>query len=119
MTESSVIDQEALDALLASLGGDEEFLAELMQDYFDDSPDQLAAMETAMAAGDDEGLRRAAHSLKSNSATFGAMKLSGMCKQLEDQGKSGALDGAGTGIAQVAAEYERVRLALEAIQKGS
>ncbi len=119
MTESSVIDQGALDALLASLGGDDEFLAELMQDYFSDAPDQLAAMETSLAGGDGEGLRRAAHSLKSNSTTFGATTLACMCKELEDLGKSGPLDGAGTMIAQAAAEYERVRLALDTIEKGS
>jgi HPt (histidine-containing phosphotransfer) domain-containing protein len=119
MTESSVIDQAALDALLDSLGGDGEFLAELMQDYFDDAPDQLAAMESSLAANDTEGLRRAAHSLKSNSTTFGAATLAGMCKELEDLAKSGSLDGAGARIAAVAAGYETARLALEAIQKGN
>jgi len=115
MTESSVIDQAALDALLDSLGSDEEFLAELMQDYFDDAPEQLAAMERALATGDAEGLRRAAHSLKSNSTTFGAMALSQYCKELEDMGKAGALEGAPAKLSLVQAEYERARTALEAI----
>jgi HPt (histidine-containing phosphotransfer) domain-containing protein len=118
MGEGSAIDQEAVNTLLDSLGGDEEFLAELMQDYFDDAPDQLAAMESALAAGDAEGLRRAAHSLKSNSTTFGAMTLAGRCKELEDLAKSGNLDGAGARIAEIVTKYERARLALEALQKG-
>mgnify|MGYP001818114487 CR=1 FL=1 len=117
MTESSAIDQAALDALLDSMGGDREFLTELMQDYFDDTPRQLAAMERALNTGDSEGLRRAAHSLKSNSITFGALRLAGMCKELEDLAKTGSLDGAGARIAAVAAECKRARFALEEIQK--
>jgi HPt (histidine-containing phosphotransfer) domain-containing protein len=115
MTESSVIDQAALDTLLDSLGGDQEFLAELMQDYFDDAPDQLAAMESALASGDAEGLHRAAHSLKSNSTTFGAMTLARYCKELEDMGKAGDLDGAAAQITLIQAQYERARAALAAI----
>jgi HPt (histidine-containing phosphotransfer) domain-containing protein len=118
MSESEAIDLGALEVLLDSVGGDKEFLVELMQDYLDDSPRQLATMETALVAGDAEGLRRAAHSLKSNSITFGATNLAGLCKELEDLGKSGKLDGAGAKIVGASAEYERVRQALQSIQKG-
>jgi HPt (histidine-containing phosphotransfer) domain-containing protein len=113
MSESGAIDQGVLDGLLASVGGDTDFLAELVQDYLSDSPQQLAAMETALVAGDGEGLRRAAHSLKSNSATFGAATLSSLCKELEDMGKAGAFEGAEAKLGQAAAEYERARRALE------
>ena len=74
MTE--VIDRAALDVLLETVGGDLEFLGELIGDFFDDSPQQLAAAGEALEADDAEALRRAAHSLKSNSANFGAMALS-------------------------------------------
>lgn len=115
MTEPEVIDRTILDGLLDSVGNDREFLAELLQAYFDDSPNLLAAMYTALAAGDAEAFRRAAHSLKSNSTNFGAMALSRMCKQLEGLGKSGTLDGAEATIAQVEAEYARVKGVLQAL----
>ena len=38
----------------------------------------------ALSDGDCEAFRRAAHSLKSNSATFGAMTLSAQCRELID-----------------------------------
>ena len=118
MTDQSLIDPVAWAGLLESVGGDADFIAELMQAYFDDSPRLLAAMQEAFSAGNAEDLRRAAHSLKSSSANFGALRLSQKCKQLEDMGKAGVLDGAAEQIGQIVAEYETARAALEAIQRG-
>jgi histidine phosphotransfer protein HptB len=115
MTEPDTIDRAVLDGLLDSVGGDREFLAELLQTYFDDSPKLLATLHTALEAGSADEFRRAAHSLKSNSASFGAMQLSKMCKELEDMGKTGTQDGAGPKIAHAEEEYARVRAALESV----
>jgi len=38
MTEADVIDRAAFDALLELVADDQEFLVELLQTYFDDSP---------------------------------------------------------------------------------
>jgi HPt (histidine-containing phosphotransfer) domain-containing protein len=115
VVEPDVIDRAVLDSLLDSVGGDREFLAELLQAYFDDAPNLLRAMRAALVVADAEAFRRAAHSLKSNSANFGAMVLSRMCKELEDMGKAGALDGAGDRLAEAEAEYARVQPRLEAL----
>jgi len=114
MEEQDAIDHAVLEGLLESVGGDREFLAELLQTYFDDAPRLLEAMHAALSAGSAEEFRRAAHSLKSNSASFGAMPLSRMSKELEDMGRAGTLDGAGKGVAAAEAEYARVKAALEA-----
>ena len=116
MAESKVIDRAVLDGLLESLGGDTEFLAELLEAFYDDSPRQLAAMQAALATGNAEDLRRAAHSLKSNSAEFGGMALSNLCRDLEAMSKAGTLDGAAELVAQAEAEYEKVRVALEVVR---
>ena len=128
MTEQSVIDAAVWADLLESIGGDADFIAELLDIYFDDppsskghsdgtSPRLLATMQDAVSAGNAENLRRAAHSLKSSSASFGATRLSEKCKELEDMGKAGALEGAAERIGQIAAEYDEARAALEAIQR--
>ena len=117
MTEQSVIDPAAWAGLLESVGDDADFMAELMETYFDDSPRLLAAMQEALSASNAEDLRRAAHSLKSSSANFGALRLSKKCKELEDIGKAGVLEGAAEQIGQIVAEYEKARAALEAIQR--
>jgi len=118
MTKQSVIDPAAWADLLESVGGDADFVAELLETYFDDSSRLLVAMQEALSTGNAEDLRRAAHSLKSSSASFGAIRLSNKCKELEDMGKAGALEGTAEQIAHIAAEYEKARAALEAIQRG-
>jgi HPt (histidine-containing phosphotransfer) domain-containing protein len=119
MTDAQVIDRSAFDRLLESFGSDADFLAEMLDTYFDDSPKQIAAMEAALAAGDAEGLRRAAHSLKSNSATFGALAFSAQAKEIEMMAKQGELPAAEAKVASLAAEYPRVELALRELQNGA
>lgn len=72
-----------------------DFINELIDTFLDDTPKLIAQMKTALPANDADGFRRAAHSLKSNSATFGAMRLSGLAKELEMLGKQGKLGQAG------------------------
>ena len=117
MGDQNVIDRNTLDSLLEAVGGDGEFLAELLQTYFDDTPQQFTAMHNALSAANAEDFRRAAHSLKSNSANFGAMTLSQQAKQLEDLGKAGNLELAAGPLEEAEAEYGRVKTALEMIQK--
>lgn len=116
MTGTDVIDRAVLDGLLDSLGADPDFLAELLQTYFDDAPQQIAAMQAAAGIGDAEGLRRAAHSLKSTSTSFGAMRLAGACKELETLAKGANLDQAISHIIQIEAAYAAAQSALKAIE---
>jgi HPt (histidine-containing phosphotransfer) domain-containing protein len=67
---------------------------------------------------DDVGsLRRAAHSLKSNAAGFGAITLSALAKDLETLAKAGTLDGAAPRVERLAGECERVAQALLEVQR--
>src|SRR6185503_19357216 len=70
MTEP-LLDQTTLDNLVATT--DADFVRELVDTFLDDSPRLLADMRQALADGNAETLRRSAHSLKSNSASLGAM----------------------------------------------
>ncbi len=106
------IDAAALDELLATLGGDEAFLAELIGSYLADSPPLLEAMRAAAVAGDPATLRRAAHTLKSTSASMGALRLSGVCREVEAAASAGRVEAAL--VEAAAAEYARVSDALAA-----
>ena len=112
MPGSEVLDQATLAGLLDSLGGDVDFLRELVNAYLDSTPGLFAAMRQSVAAGDGAGLQRAAHSLKTGSANMGALALAALCKGLEDMGRSGVLDGAETHIDIAAAAYTDVATAL-------
>ena len=112
MPDNEILDQPTLAALLDSVGGDVDFLKELVDAYLDSTPGLFAAMRQAAAAGDAAGLQRAAHTLKTGSANMGALTLAAQCKQLEDMGKSGALEDVEPRIDAAAAAYEDVAAAL-------
>ncbi len=63
----------------------------VMKVYLESSSEIALQIEAALDDGDTEGLRRAAHNLKSSSANVGAMPLAALLKQLEGLGKDGRL----------------------------
>jgi PAS domain S-box-containing protein len=114
------LDQGALARLVSSFGEDEEgwqALGELLDAFLEDAPTQIAALRGAIERGDAEETRRAAHTLKSNAATFGAQSLSELCRELETLGRRGDL-GAAPGLLERAEnEWEGVREALAAARR--
>ncbi len=76
-----VIDRVTFDGLKDSVGAD--FIAEIVSTFSEEVPELIAQLRQAFVAGDTEAFRRAAHSIKSNAATFGAMSLSSLARELE------------------------------------
>jgi HPt (histidine-containing phosphotransfer) domain-containing protein len=87
-----VVDERVLSEVMESTGDDIEFVRELVDTYLADTPTQLEAMTAAVEADDAAALVRPAHTLKSSSATVGAMRLSSVARELEMAGRSGALE---------------------------
>jgi HPt (histidine-containing phosphotransfer) domain-containing protein len=76
------IDAATFSALQDTAGA--EFVAELVATFLDEeAPQMLAELRAARAEGATERFRRAAHSLKSNANTFGALQLGEMARALE------------------------------------
>jgi signal transduction histidine kinase/ABC-type sugar transport system substrate-binding protein/DNA-binding response OmpR family regulator len=111
------LDPAALENLRGMADGDDSFLVELIDTFLEDAPQLLADIRRAAEGGDAAGLRLAAHSLKSNSADFGALALFNLCRELEMMGKVGTLDGATALVTQAEAAYEQAKLALEAVRR--
>ena len=109
-----LIDKEAWESMKSMTGP--AFLAELIDVFLKDSPDLIKEMRSGLAAGDVEGVRRAAHSLKSNSASFGASRLAGVARDLEMMAKSGSLQGAESKLSELEAEYAQLRPLLEELE---
>ncbi len=78
---SSQIDMNTFNDLKDATGAD--FISELIDTFLDDAPSLIQQMQDALAKTDVDSFRRAAHSMKSNAATFGAMELSAQAKELE------------------------------------
>jgi HPt (histidine-containing phosphotransfer) domain-containing protein len=114
--EAQVIDQAALDNLLETTGGDPAFLVELIDIYLTDSVGLLATMRQAVSGANAVELRRAAHSLKSNSASFGAGRLAGLCQELEDQARDEPLEGAAARLVHVEAAFVEVQRELRRVR---
>lgn len=106
------VDPAVLDRLAESMGGDESFVAELIEQFVTDSPALVAAARKGLEEGDADGVRRAAHTLKSNAATFGANTLADRSRRLENAAKAGELRDGAASIDAVAEELERVYAAL-------
>lgn len=107
-----MINTEVLDALQDTT--DSDFVAELIDTYLDDCPALLDSLRQALADGDAEAFRRAAHSLKSNSATLGAEALADTARALEMKGKAHELGKIGAEVEAAAVEFDGVREVLEA-----
>jgi len=114
MPTPEIIDDVTFARMLDSLGGDVDFLNELLEAYLASTPGLFANMQQAIATGDAPALQRAAHSLKAGSASFGALAFAARCKELEDMGKAGELAGAEFKVAALEAEYAGVVAALQA-----
>jgi PAS domain S-box-containing protein len=112
-TGGPVVDPAVLEQLRATMGEDPEAFVDVIGAYLEDSPKLLAAMREAAALGERDGFTRAAHTLKSSSATIGAGHLSSLCAQLESVGRAGSLAGVADGVARAEARYEQVRVTLE------
>jgi HPt (histidine-containing phosphotransfer) domain-containing protein len=86
------IDRSVLARLADGVGGDTEFVSELITQFTEDAPGLLAAARTGLDRDDAAEVRRAAHTLKSNAATFGAAGLADRSRDLEEAARRGTLE---------------------------
>ena len=108
------IDQTTFDELKETAGA--EFVGELVDTFLGEAPAMLDELRRSLDAGDADRFRRAAHSLKSNSHTFGAMTLGGMARELELGGIDSVRNTRAAPLDALAAEYSRVAAELTALK---
>ena len=111
----SLIDQKTFAELRRMVG--EDFIQELLETYFESSPQLIAEMQAALASGDAEAFQRAAHSMKSNSASFGALDLAAQARALEALGRDRNLNGAALQLDTLAASYHQVEFELRELAR--
>jgi HPt (histidine-containing phosphotransfer) domain-containing protein len=69
---------------------------------------RLGSCAAGLDAGDGDAVRRAAHTLKSNAATFGATALTELCAELEAQARNGDLADGEASLSRIEAAYAAV-----------
>jgi two-component system sensor histidine kinase/response regulator len=110
----ALMDPEALVRLRSMLGDQAQAMLPILVENFDgDAARLIEQARLALAAKQAEELRRAAHTLKSTSATFGLMQLSATARELEFRAKDGILEGATELIARIEKEFASANKALK------
>ena len=114
----TTIDPEAIRRLEELSGGDHGFLVEFIDTFLDDLPKMLEDIKRSVDDQDADTLRLVAHTLKSNAAALGAVRLSELCQELEGMGKENLLDEALEKFALAKLEGEPIKTALTVMRQG-
>ena len=109
----AVLDQTTYDDLKKLVG--EDYIGELVETFFEETPGLLHEMRLALEDGDSEVFCRSAHSLKSNGASFGAQQLASLARVLEFMGRDRQLDKVGQKMPELEAAYTRAADALQTL----
>lgn len=86
----TIIDINTFNTLKEST--DADFIKELINTFLEDAPNQIVQMKDALIKKDAETFTRAAHTVKSNAATFGATELASLARELESMGRENNLE---------------------------
>ena len=112
---SATIDHATFEELKSTAGA--EFVHELIDTFLTEAPAMLDDLRHALAMNDADRFRRAAHSLKSNSHTFGALALGAMARELELGGLSSVHEAGAAPLDALTQEYARVAQSLTELKR--
>jgi HPt (histidine-containing phosphotransfer) domain-containing protein len=107
--DGPALDRSVMKGFAEELGdGAEDIVRELIGVYLEDAPGLLRELRQALDVNDASILDRAAHTLKSSSATLGAKGLAALCLELERSARSGDTSIASDQVERIDAELQRV-----------
>lgn len=113
VTEAAILDRKALENLKKMAGAEaEKFLMEMIDCYREDTYHLLQMMREAISESNADTLRRAAHSLKSSSASLGAVTITRLCRELEALEEDRTVAEAANYLPAMELAYQKVQVAL-------
>jgi HPt (histidine-containing phosphotransfer) domain-containing protein len=112
--EIALLDQAVVSELRESVGGDNAFVVELVGAYLAEGQDHIDAMLAAAAGGDAAAIVRPSHTLKSSSASLGAMRLAAICRGIEMAGREGRSEGLAAQVSEAQQVWHETVAALKA-----
>ena len=98
------------DAALEQVQGDEDFLDELYQIFYNEIPERKNSFSSAFGEGDAKRIASLAHSLKGVSLTIGAFGCKHIAEEVEHAAKGGDLETARE-------KYSRLEEVLDELEK--
>ena len=115
-TISESLDPSVMDRIKSlQRPGGPDIITKVLTTYLNNTPKFLNDLQEGASKQDSTRIRRAAHTLKSSSASIGAIRLADLCRELEEQAKADDLTQADTYIHTINAEYQSVNPALSAL----
>jgi len=114
METQEIIDTVTFNELKELMGAD--FVIELIGTYNTETGGLIEQLRQALDTGDAASFGRIAHSIKSSSASLGALAFSQQARELEMLGKANDLSGAGPKLERVAADFLQVKHCLEELR---
>ena len=117
MQEQAIIDLATYNQLKELMGAD--FVEELVDTYNVETGALIEQLHQAFASGEAASFGRYAHSIKSSSASLGAMVFSQQARELEMMGKANDLSGAGPKVEMLATNFLQVKQCLEDLRNES
>lgn len=94
---------------LRAIASTPEAMARLVASFLENGASLVAQLTEAASIGDLDVLRRHAHTLKSNAASFGATDLAELCGQLEGQARAVVVPDATVLAEGITAAFARTR----------
>ena len=114
MEAQAIIDLETFNELKELMGTD--FLVELIDTYALETGGLIEQLRQALIGQDAAAFGRLAHSIKSSSASLGALAFSQQARELEMMGKANDLSDAGPKVERLAAGFLEVKRGLEELR---
>jgi HPt (histidine-containing phosphotransfer) domain-containing protein len=106
----NVVDPAVLTRIREMMGEEGETMVRNLTELFlNNSQILLDQLRAALATGDTEMVRRAAHTLRSPAAQMGAIHLAALCQSLEAKGRQGDLSDAPALLEAINTQYMLVR----------
>jgi PAS domain S-box-containing protein len=88
---------------------EEDFLAELVDQFVEETEPLLAELGDALEAGDERAVSRIAHSIKGSSGQLGGRRLAQSCALLEGKATAGSLSEGSADLQEVTIDYRDLR----------
>ncbi|OPX93357.1 MAG: Autoinducer 2 sensor kinase/phosphatase LuxQ [Syntrophorhabdus sp. PtaB.Bin006] len=114
VSAAPVIDRATIDVISTlQQPGTPDLVHRMISVYLDDSEKKLQELRRGVRASQASLIHEIAHSLKSASATIGALALAALLKELEAMGRSQTLEGVSTLLGRIEQEYEAAKAELK------
>jgi len=100
---------EEREKVLATISADHGFMKEFIDDFLEDVPKDIQALEDAILARDGARLEMAAHGLKSVVGLFCAVQTYALAREMEDLAREGDFPGASVKLGELRVSIESLK----------